>query len=333
MSKNNKEKDCYIQEKVVALIEQFLDEEATIKHNVQLPVLNSKSGATRQCDVVIFQGKKPRQTISIIEVQKRGSKVEINDFSGWLKKRDGVGAQHLICVSEKGFPKSIIEQAELEGPSVRLMTLKNLESDGWPLPSNMFNEELDITEYEKLNGITVEGHHLIKVKHMGQEHTDPHDARFRAPNSDLNMSATDVADWYLFKNPDQLINIPADGTSKLVEIYANWGMRVGLTYLDMGGTWVPLKSMRIQLRVSRHKGKLSWNASEYFQFDWGEGIAWAMRGDAEYKGKRVSVVVPIKTQGNGQYIHGHPHVIGDFDAFLIVGNQTYKAINFDDKVS
>jgi len=118
MSEKNKSKDWNIYEKIVAIIEQQLDPEANVEQDVKLPVIGSPSGAKRQCDIVIRQGRPPRETISIVEAQKRGRKVEINEFSGWLTKRDEVGAQHLICVSEKGYPISVKEKAEKEGPSV-----------------------------------------------------------------------------------------------------------------------------------------------------------------------------------------------------------------------
>nr|WP_320189842.1 hypothetical protein [uncultured Desulfobacter sp.] len=95
--------------------------------------LNSHKGATRQCDIVIKNGEPPRETISIVEVQDRVSKVDINTFDGWCQKMRDVGAQHLICVSKKGFPSSIIEKALRIGPTVRLLTLSELSSGNWPV--------------------------------------------------------------------------------------------------------------------------------------------------------------------------------------------------------
>lgn len=121
-------------EELVKLIEKVISPSSHIERDVKLPNLKSKIGAKRQCDVVIRTGKPPRETISIVEVQKRGIKVDINTFGGWCVKMRDVGAQHLICVSEKGFPKSIIEEAQLMGPTIRLLTLAQLESiEGSPL--------------------------------------------------------------------------------------------------------------------------------------------------------------------------------------------------------
>ncbi|MBL6932308.1 MAG: hypothetical protein ISR45_05120, partial [Rhodospirillales bacterium] len=86
-------------EHLVHAIEQSIAPDSVVEHDVNLPVISSGSGRTRQCDVVIRSGQKPRETITIVEVQDRGSKPDINTFGGWLQKLEEVGGQHLICVS------------------------------------------------------------------------------------------------------------------------------------------------------------------------------------------------------------------------------------------
>src|SRR5256885_750560 len=77
-------------EKVVALLEKSLDPEARVLHNVKLPSL--ATGHEEQCDVVIETGQVPRVTRTIVEVQNRNEQVKPNDFRGWCKKREEVGA-------------------------------------------------------------------------------------------------------------------------------------------------------------------------------------------------------------------------------------------------
>ncbi|MEE9163086.1 MAG: hypothetical protein V3U35_08985, partial [Candidatus Neomarinimicrobiota bacterium] len=84
-------------ERLVALIEAAIDPDARIAHNEELPVLNSPSGKTTQCDVVIRTGPKQREIITIVEVQDRDARVAPNDFRGWKQKLADVGAQRLIC--------------------------------------------------------------------------------------------------------------------------------------------------------------------------------------------------------------------------------------------
>lgn len=111
-------------EQLVHVIEQSISPDSVVEHDVNLPVIGSKEGRTRQCDIVIRSGKKPRETITIVEVQDRTSKPDINTFGGWLHKLEQVGGQHLICVSRHDFPVSIKEEAFKAGNTVRLITLK-----------------------------------------------------------------------------------------------------------------------------------------------------------------------------------------------------------------
>ena len=326
-----KDKDWNIQEKVVAIIEHSLDTTANIKQDINLPVLGSASGRTRQCDVAIYQGQLPRQTLSIVEVQKRGAKPDINTFGGWLKKKDDVGAQHLICVSEKGFPNSIIEEAERIGPTIRLMTIKNLLKRGWPFPSNMFNSDLDIIEYVSIDGLRVEGHHLMKVKEGDKESSkNPADGVFKSSDSESILSTADVADSRIFSNPQQLEQFSPDGTEYPIQMDYQWNDWTGLHYRDVGNKWVPIRNLSIRLTIRRRIASIEWNFVEYFQNDWGNGIAWAVRGDGEHNTEKMTVVLPIKKLGNTNYVFGKPMVIGNFDAFILVNDTLIKASNFDD---
>src|SRR5689334_14816843 len=117
-------------ERVSALLEKALSPGSRVDLDVRLPVLNSRKGKRRQCDVVITTGSPPREMRTIVEVQKRKGKPDITTFDGWVQKMRDVGAQGLICVSEAGYPDSVIEKVNFQiGPTVRLMTLRELESN------------------------------------------------------------------------------------------------------------------------------------------------------------------------------------------------------------
>ena len=120
-------------EQLVHLIEKSILPNAQVEYDVKMPILNSRIGATTQCDIVIRSGTPPRQTITLVEVQDRGSRVKPNDFRGWKQKLEDVGAQHLICVSRQEFPESIKEQASLAGNAIMLVTLKEATPDTLPL--------------------------------------------------------------------------------------------------------------------------------------------------------------------------------------------------------
>ncbi|MCR4377275.1 MAG: hypothetical protein NUV50_04170 [Rhodospirillales bacterium] len=139
-------------ERLVHLIERSIGPGAALEHDVQLPVIGSLSGRTRQCDLVIRTGSKPRETITIVEVQDRSRPIEVNTFGGWLTKLDEVRAQHLICVSRHDFPESIKEAATVRGNTVRLITLKELDAEFIPLDffSMTFEyDHFDVTEFSE----------------------------------------------------------------------------------------------------------------------------------------------------------------------------------------
>jgi hypothetical protein len=112
-----------LREQVVAALERAVAPGAAVVHNVRLPVIGSPTKRRRQCDVVITAGQPPRQTMAIVEVQKRGRRVTLGDFESWLVKMKSVGAHQLICVSQHAFPNSVLEVAAQHGPIVELLTL------------------------------------------------------------------------------------------------------------------------------------------------------------------------------------------------------------------
>ena len=75
-SKTKKQEDAKwkVVEHIVQLLEQSLSPGAKVESDVMLPVITSNIGAVRQCDVVIWTGKPPRETITIVEVQDRKTK-------------------------------------------------------------------------------------------------------------------------------------------------------------------------------------------------------------------------------------------------------------------
>lgn len=117
-------------ERVAGLIERALAPEASVRHDVRLRELTS--GTYRQCDIVVTSGPPLRRTITIVEVQKRGRRVEIGMLDAWIKKRDELGAHQLICVSSHEYGKALQRRAVNDG-RVRLVTLRRLEQAHWPV--------------------------------------------------------------------------------------------------------------------------------------------------------------------------------------------------------
>jgi hypothetical protein len=146
-----------VHERLVAFLEQSIAPGSIVRHNVKMPVLGSKSRRRRQCDVVVLAGKPPRQTTTIVEVQKRGRKVGISDFHGWLAKMNEIGANQLICVSERGFSQDVVEAAAQHGSQVKLQTLDTSDARlASPPPVVMGHVmfrtggKFEITEFDRL---------------------------------------------------------------------------------------------------------------------------------------------------------------------------------------
>ncbi len=147
-------------EKIVEIIERSIFPTAKIEQNVFLPILTSVEGHTAQCDIVIRNGNPPRETLTLVEVQDRNSKVDINTFRGWLGKIDDVGAQHLVCVSRKEFPSSIKEKVSQQGSKIFLVTLKELSPERIPLEFIRFifqYRHLDIKAIKNLRPFVAPG--------------------------------------------------------------------------------------------------------------------------------------------------------------------------------
>lgn len=136
-----------VRERVVAKLERALTPDASVETNVRLKALDGSG--YRQCDVVVRYGRPPRDTLTIVEVQDRGSQVDVNTFGGWCEKMRSVGAQHLICVSNHEYPESIRIKARNLGPSVRLLNLRDLDA---PLgPNGSVWPSVNLRFYKKLH--------------------------------------------------------------------------------------------------------------------------------------------------------------------------------------
>ncbi|MCA8937466.1 MAG: restriction endonuclease [Planctomycetes bacterium] len=118
-------------EKVVRLLESVLDPQATVTHDVKLT--DHRTGGHRQCDTVIVSGIEARRTTTIVEVQDRNDPMGISDLEGFYQKMQNVRAQQLLCVTRTGFTDQAKAFARSTGPTIRLLTLSELEQGEWPI--------------------------------------------------------------------------------------------------------------------------------------------------------------------------------------------------------
>lgn len=281
-------------EEVVAIIEQSISPRARVETDVHLPVLLSNQGATRQCDVVIWQGDQPRQTLTIVEVQDRKSKVDINTFNGWCTKMRDVGAQHLICVSKVGFPKSIKEKAEHMGPTVRLIEFSQLDDGEWP--HNFFSNTLQNPQRKIIDVCDVELHY----EHTSN--TEIHTLNFKMDQRDFIYNG-----------------IPANPFEILIR-YIDHLEGMGAKYDDGEHTIefsLPLPNQELKIRIdgdfkrvisfkgvivfTTTKRELKFDCCRYRQIDYGSDIAWLMEATASQNGQEKIVKIVIVQDGPGSY--------------------------------
>lgn len=312
-----------MKEKVVAMIEQHLDHDARVEHDVSLPVLTSRGGRKCQCDVVIYNGRAPRETLTIVEVQKRKGKPKINDFRGWLYKMREVGAQHLFCVSEVGFPKSIEEKSMEVGPTVRLLTLAEL-AKGLPPTHEVLPPTVTMVTYEKLDGIQIEYAHVVRVDGDRLE-PDPHAKIFRLHRTQF-LSPTDLLDSHLFGGEFPTSTLP-EGTNTPHNVKFLFNQHE-CEHETLHHGWVQVTSLLLAFHISISRPRVDWRSSRYEQVGHGE-LGWVVRGvtgDGE-------VLLPFKFERPGLYTLGRPMSVGSKSAFFVsVNSRTHKAapLNIDD---
>ncbi len=327
MSSTSNDSNWKLKEKTVTILERHLEHSAKIERDINLPVLTSLSGRARQCDVVITEGTIPRQTISIAEVQNRNSKPTINDFEGWIVKMGQVGAQHLICVSEKGFPASIKERAKELGPTVRLLTLKQLEHRDKPFPLSIFSNDLQLVRYDKLVGLQIEYNYLVKVNSNDKkELPSPHEKIFKLDGHFL--SVTDIMDSHFFKTPKNLEELPINQTIPLIVNFTKLGN--DFQHKTYDGDWIQVKSIKINFRLFIKNKKCKWELESYEQDGYGQ-IGWVSKVKTTIDEKVFHAIQPIKLVSKNQYYFGKVIMMSEHDTFIYQNGITYKAEQYRDK--
>jgi hypothetical protein len=217
--------------------------------------------------VVVTTGPQHRRTRTIVEVQRRGKRVEIGHLGDWVEKMRAVGAQHLVCVSTVGYPASVTDKAARLGPTVRLATLKDLEQ-GSPLLQGVFGNFVSL-------GCTLTGlpHVEILVK-------DPARMPAEAPRlSSGQVPAFRSAEGETF-SMDELVKrllhqLPARHTLPLGKHVIPFESSDSFDLLAAPSVG-PVR-LRIAAEVTIHKERSASEVREYKQE--GDALAWVMMGE------------------------------------------------------
>jgi hypothetical protein len=273
-------------EQIVGVLEKCLVPGAEVKLDQKLP--NLKTGHPEQCDVVILQGDAPRKTLTIVEVQKRGRKVLPNEFRGWLQKLENVGAQHLICVSEEGFPESIIDEVKFHGHKVRLMTLTELESN-WPL--QMVDNAMSYADMShQVSAVKVTGEFPIQRT----QDTDTTTGIFRRTGSDKLASLRDLSEE-LYAGIRDLHLLPEGEISREFEIKP--GPEQSLEYVAEPAKSFCVRSIALTLRITKKVHLIPFKAAHYVQTEYKDALAYAYIAKGDINGAEVGaelIFLPYK---------------------------------------
>jgi len=265
-------------EKVVTTLERHIDEFATVEHDVELPVLGSSPGRTRQCDVVIRSGTPRRPTITIVEVQARASKPSIDNFGGWLDKMNEVGAQHLLCVSEKGFPASIVERAAKLGPAVRLLNLTKTTDLHHQLVGVTPPKTILTAEYHEICDVCATDTSGAEVELVpGGFGLQDIDAKLIDFGNDNLQSIAEVLDRHLFVDNPLLDRLERNQVKKI-----HVALRAGEGRSELGRLVRPerpISIVRLDIRVDLEviDCPIDWSSARYVQNETDE-LAWVLEG-------------------------------------------------------
>lgn len=298
-------------EKVVALLEQSLAPDARIRHNVKLPCLTT--GHQEQCDVVIELGKEPRVTRTIVEVQKRNRQVLPNDFRGWCQKLQDLGANRLICVSAKPFPRSIKDKVAKElGPTVLLVRLEALEAEKWPI--QIVNHAMKVYKSKVEVDGTIKPNPLL-VFHPDanpfQEYIGELFSAANLPNVILREANAELLPFNdlvnegvrLMNDRAELIRLP-EGTHR---VGMQWNPK-GASFCFKGKT-APIQEVRAVYTVERQSILFPFEVSSYTQ-EGHDTLAWVARARGKVDGEDAEIRFTFVPTSNGSFSMTYPQLYG-----------------------
>ena len=297
--KETEEPHWRLVERIVASLEQVLVPGASVEHNRQL--YDSHADEWRQCDVVIRQGNPPRETITIVEVQDRpNNRVGLQTFEGWYKKREKLNAQHLICVSVKGFTKGVISEARNYGATVRLLELTELEENASPL--NFRDGKLDFFwGNPRLDSWSI----------IARDNTRP-GKQFKRKDVDFKYNNSSIQLNHLFAQYFPAIDIPTTEGTHDLRLRINFGQDDELL-LIWGNNQAKVLTITGLYKVKVRRAVLSMTTSQYKQIDYNGTLAWSIIGTGQIDEKEAILRLIFLPAGNGLLKLAEAQATGVFD--------------------
>ncbi|HEX7900366.1 MAG TPA: hypothetical protein VF950_21540 [Planctomycetota bacterium] len=302
--KARREKKWELMEQVVCLLEKSLEPNAHVERDQRLT--NHRTAGTantphkRQCDVVIRRGPPERESVWIVEVQKRVRNVDQGDYDGWITKLDQVGAAGLICVAEKGFPQSVIDDAKTRGPRIKLLTLSELEGKDWPFTlgdKTMWFSKLDITIKTATFALIVKRMPLEPVKDA------PIGSRILRR---VDTGALITAQW-LSQIESQKHRDAIDKLQDGEYPGHQWTFKSTPflpVELQHGSEWLPVEAIDFTVNLTLKRYCLPLTCSKYEPVDFGGILAYALTAGGKIDGKEVNsrIILRPTKEGGLKYI-------------------------------
>jgi hypothetical protein len=287
-------------ERTVAVLEKFITPGARVQLDIKLPVLGGKR--RRQCDVVVWTGTAPRETLTIVEVQDRRRPVGIEVFDGWCRKRERLGAQHLICVSAKGFTKGVQEDAARQGGTVRLVTLTEprVPPTFFQAKSVLVNIEVlikrDITAVfadripPEISGLRVDSKAFVvpgcSEPRSLMEIAEAEWLARRVTGLATRSLGRQIQREYRIAWPDSQVRFPTDSAS------------------------VPVPEIFV-VDVVEHMGyDMPVRLAAYEQIGYGAALAWMVMATGNHQGEELAVQFPIRQDPTGRIRIGRTEIRG-----------------------
>jgi hypothetical protein len=309
-------------EKVVAFLEKSLSPKAQVRHNVTLP--NLVTGHMEQFDVMIELGPQPRIKRTVVEVQKRGKRVQVNDFRGWCQKFREVGAHQLICVSAEPFPDSIKDMVTKElGPTVLLVRLQDLATSQWPIQivnnsMRVFNPTVDIDSSVRPYFIFPANENPFPQ--AGIE-INCQDKVIRRDGHEELFSVQHLIDEgvKLLNEHPQFHRLP-EGSHNFTHRWNPKGVS-----LCLGGITGRIESFKVGYRITVVSVEFPFEISSYEQEGHGGSLAWVARAVGRIDGNDAEIRFSLIPESNGCFSMRAFQVIGIKEGcFLFWGPEPEK---------
>lgn len=115
-------------EDAIEALHRKLHPQAIVKRNDRLPGRNS--GGKRQVDVSLRYRLGPTEILIIVEAKRHGRKIDVEELSAFVAKKNDVGAHVGIMVAERGFTRGARNLADREG--IKMYTLRDTLQESWP---------------------------------------------------------------------------------------------------------------------------------------------------------------------------------------------------------